>query len=87
MSVPIYYLFGKYVDPLFGVFTGAVAYYLWENHPRTAPPQGSHLADLIKWRFTKPEDRPKHPDWDRIKADLQQMEKELAGPGGQTKQW
>jgi len=40
-------------DPLFGVATGAAAYYLWERDPRNAHSHGpgSTLADLVARRF------------------------------------
>ncbi|KZP01465.1 hypothetical protein CALVIDRAFT_532233 [Calocera viscosa TUFC12733] len=82
MSIPSYYLLGKYIDPFVGVFAGVVAYYLWENHPRTAPPQGSHLVDLLKWKFADKRVEQAKPDWNRIKADLDQMQREVSGTDG-----
>lgn len=40
----------RYVDPLLGVFTGVFAYYLHETHPRTAPPPGQRLTELLEWK-------------------------------------
>jgi hypothetical protein len=33
-----------------GVFTGFFAYYLHETHPRTAPPPGQRLIELVRWK-------------------------------------
>ncbi len=41
------------LDPLLGVFTGVFAYYLYENNPRTAPPQQDRLQELITWKRAK----------------------------------
>lgn len=38
------------LDVLLGVFTGAFAYYLYENNPRTAPLEGDRLVNLLKWK-------------------------------------
>ncbi|KAI0082627.1 hypothetical protein K474DRAFT_1702624 [Panus rudis PR-1116 ss-1] len=46
-------LLSKALDPLLGVFTGVFAYYLYENHPRTAPPDGERLIDLARWKWEK----------------------------------
>ncbi len=41
------------LDPVLGVFTGVLAYHLYENNPRTAPPEGNRLFELIKWKRDK----------------------------------
>ena len=41
------------LDPLLGVFTGIVAYYLYENNPRTAVPPDQKLDVLLRWKFDK----------------------------------
>ena len=33
-----------------GVFTGCLAYYLYETHPRTARAPGESLRELVKWK-------------------------------------
>ncbi|KAJ3568567.1 hypothetical protein NP233_g5634 [Leucocoprinus birnbaumii] len=43
----------RYVDPLLGVFTGVLAYYLHETHPRTALPPDQRLTELIRWKREK----------------------------------
>ncbi|RSH85936.1 uncharacterized protein EHS24_004121 [Apiotrichum porosum] len=45
------YLISRTVDPLLGVFTGFLAYYLHETNPRTAPGPGHTLRDLIVWKY------------------------------------
>lgn len=37
-------------DPLLGVFTGFLAYYLAEKNPRSAPPPGERLIELLYWK-------------------------------------
>lgn len=44
------------LDPLLGVFTGALAYYLYETNPRTAPDQ--KLIELTRWKWS---------DWKRAR--------------------
>ncbi|KAH9063338.1 hypothetical protein EDB87DRAFT_1558165, partial [Lactarius vividus] len=41
------------VDPVLGIFTGALAYYLYETNPRTAPPPEEKLDSLIRWKVEK----------------------------------
>jgi len=36
-----------------GIFTGVFAYYLHENHPRTAPPPDQRLLALLQWKREK----------------------------------
>ncbi|OCB87869.1 hypothetical protein A7U60_g5003 [Sanghuangporus baumii] len=43
-------LMGRSVDSLLGVFTGVFAFYLNQTNPRTAPPRGENLMDLIRWK-------------------------------------
>jgi hypothetical protein len=45
------YLLSRTLDPLLGVFTGFLAYYLHETNPRTAPPPGHTLRDLMGWQW------------------------------------
>ncbi|KAF9075214.1 hypothetical protein BDP27DRAFT_1153416, partial [Rhodocollybia butyracea] len=40
------------LDPVLGVFTGFLAYYLYETHPRTALPQDQRLLELVQWRWS-----------------------------------
>lgn len=41
------------LDPLLGVFTGVFAFYLHQTNPRTAPPPGESLKELIEWKRAK----------------------------------
>lgn len=45
------HLLSKTLDPLLGVFTGFLAYYLHETNPRTAPPPGHSMKELIQWQW------------------------------------
>ncbi|OCH92236.1 hypothetical protein OBBRIDRAFT_791470 [Obba rivulosa] len=46
-------LLSRGLDPLLGVFTGVLAYYLYESHPRNEVPPDERLTALIKWKYTK----------------------------------
>lgn len=46
-------LLHRYIDPLLGVFTGVLAYYLHETHPRTALPPDQRLMELLQWKREK----------------------------------
>ncbi|KAL5511077.1 hypothetical protein ACEPAH_4292 [Sanghuangporus vaninii] len=48
MPAPV--LLSRSVDSLLGVFTGVFAFYLNQTNPRTAPPRGENLMDLIRWK-------------------------------------
>lgn len=41
------------LDPVLGIFTGALAYYLYESNPRTAPPLDQRLSELAQWKWSK----------------------------------
>jgi hypothetical protein len=41
------------LDPLLGIFTGALAFYLHETNPRTAPPPDQRLLALVDWKREK----------------------------------
>ncbi|KAF9246324.1 hypothetical protein BU15DRAFT_26676, partial [Melanogaster broomeanus] len=41
------------IDPLLGVFTGCLAYYLYERNPRTAFPPNQQLSSLVQWKWAK----------------------------------
>lgn len=55
--MPRSYLLSRTLDPLLGVFTGFLAYYLHETNPRTAPPQGHTLKELVQWQAADNERR------------------------------
>ena len=46
-------IFSRGLDPFLGVFTGFLAYYLHENHPRTALQAEEKLAELLRWKYSK----------------------------------
>src|SRR6266550_5601077 len=41
------------LDTLLGVFSGVLAYYLNETHPRTARPPEQRLLPLLHWKWAK----------------------------------
>jgi hypothetical protein len=41
------------LDTLLGLFTGVLAYHLWEIHPRTAMPEDQRLVQLLRWKWAK----------------------------------
>lgn len=41
------------MDPVLGVFTGVLAYYLYETNPRTALPPEQKLESLVRWKIEK----------------------------------
>jgi hypothetical protein len=41
------------LDPFVGLFTGVLAFYLHETHPRTARPQEERLVELLRWKYRK----------------------------------
>lgn len=41
------------LDSILGVFTGGLAYYLYESHPRTAMPEELKLKSLLRWKYAK----------------------------------
>ncbi|KAI1795872.1 hypothetical protein LXA43DRAFT_1090504 [Ganoderma leucocontextum] len=46
-------LLSRTLDPILGVFTGMFAYYLYEQHPRTALPEELRLMSLLRWKREK----------------------------------
>jgi len=46
-------LLSRAMDPVLGIFTGALAYYLYETNPRTAPPPEQKLDSLVRWKIEK----------------------------------
>jgi Non-classical export protein 1 len=41
------------LDPLLGIFTGALAFHLHELNPRTAPEPERKLENLVRWKIEK----------------------------------
>ena len=50
-------MFPRGLDPFLGVFTGFLAYYLNENHPRTAVQPEEKLSKLLRWKYSKYQQR------------------------------
>lgn len=46
-------LLSRALDPLMGIFTGALAFYLYEINPRTAPEPEQKLENLVRWKIEK----------------------------------
>ncbi|KAI0647059.1 hypothetical protein C8Q79DRAFT_1009207 [Trametes meyenii] len=65
-------LLSRALDPILGVFTGVLAYTLYETHPRTAMPEELRLKSLLKWKYTR---------WQ------QERERKLLGTGDDTVDW
>ncbi|THH04180.1 hypothetical protein EW145_g5714 [Phellinidium pouzarii] len=81
-------LLSRALDPVLGVFTGALAFYLHEANPRTAPPPGESLRELARWKRAKlaaqrekavsvPEDEP------QLQAGIAELLRD--GEGGNSK--
>ena len=51
--MPRIYLLSRILDPLLGIFTGLLAYHLHENNPRSAPPSGHTLQELVRWQWAE----------------------------------
>lgn len=41
------------LDACLGVFTGVLAYYMYEKHPRNALPPDQKLSELFRWKWAK----------------------------------
>ncbi|KAG6336411.1 hypothetical protein ID866_2684 [Astraeus odoratus] len=75
MSPPV--LLSRGIDPLLGVFTGCLAYYLYETNPRTALTSDQRLTALVQWKWAK---------WKREREEkLTALEKEAAATFSQVK--
>ncbi|KAI0345162.1 hypothetical protein BDW22DRAFT_1354054 [Trametopsis cervina] len=46
-------LLSRVADPLLGVFTGVLAYYLYEINPRNGIFERDRLVELVKWKQEK----------------------------------
>ncbi|KAF5373875.1 hypothetical protein D9758_000630 [Tetrapyrgos nigripes] len=56
-------LLSRTLDPILGVFTGFLAYYMYETHPRNAIPPGETLLELTRWKLEKrQQEGPKKPE-------------------------
>ncbi|KAJ7589017.1 hypothetical protein C8J56DRAFT_29449 [Mycena floridula] len=50
-------LLSPVLDTFLGVFTGVLAYYLYENHPRNMGKiaEGEKLPELLRWKWERSE--------------------------------
>ncbi|TYJ59101.1 hypothetical protein B9479_000090 [Cryptococcus floricola] len=73
---PRTYLLSRTLDPLLGAFTGVFAYYLNETNPRTAPPPGHTLKELVSWRWTESKqlrearEKEELEEWEKVTRQL-----------------
>ncbi|BEI84303.1 hypothetical protein CcaverHIS002_0409070 [Cutaneotrichosporon cavernicola] len=72
--MPRNYLLSRTLDPLLGVFTGFLAYYLHETNPRTAPPPGHTLKDLVGWQVAENKQRAEEASAANAAADSAELE-------------
>ncbi|VDB83057.1 unnamed protein product [Peniophora sp. CBMAI 1063] len=71
MNRPV--LLSKGLDPVLGVFTGLLAYYLHETNPRTAPPPDQTLSALVGWRMEKRRQEQLQKDQEAETGDWKQV--------------
>ncbi|KAG8938184.1 hypothetical protein FRC04_009316 [Tulasnella sp. 424] len=74
MSGP-HYLLSKGLDPILGVLTGILAYRLSESNPRTAPPPGETLGELVKWKYqgwkaSREVGQKEEPNWEEVVQNI-----------------
>lgn len=78
--MPKVYLLSRTLDPLLGIFTGLLAYHLHETNPRSAPPAGHTLRELISWKWdTSREARAAREAGEAGGEEWERMRKELEG--------
>ncbi|WVQ90173.1 hypothetical protein IAS59_003950 [Cryptococcus gattii] len=71
------YLLSRTLDPLLAVFTGLFAFYLNQNNPRTAPPPGHTLQELLRWKWAESKkirearDKEASEEWEKVARELQ----------------
>lgn len=70
------YLLSRTLDPLLAVFTGLFAFYLNQNNPRTAPPPGHTLQELLRWKWAESKkirearDKEASEEWEKVAREL-----------------
>lgn len=78
--MPKVYLLSRTLDPLLGLFTGLLAYHLHETNPRSSPPVGHTLRELLAWKWGAARERRAMVDnaaeadtveWDRVRRELE----------------
>jgi hypothetical protein len=77
---PKVYLLSRTLDPILGVFTGLLAYQLHETNPRSAPPPGHTLRELLSWQWGETqkrkgqreldEERRGGEEWERVRKEM-----------------
>jgi hypothetical protein len=53
MFFEVFTVYNSVLDPMLGIATGVLAYYLYENHPRTKLPTEKTLGNLVNWKWSK----------------------------------
>lgn len=79
--MPKVYLLSRTLDPLLAVFTGLLAYHLHETNPRSAPPAGHTLRELVGWQWGAMRERRLArergdegvgaEEWERVRKELE----------------
>jgi hypothetical protein len=78
---PKVFLLSRTLDPLLGVFTGLLAFHLHETNPRSAPPPGHSLSELISWKWSDVKTKRAMKDnegegdvaWESVQKELEGM--------------
>lgn len=64
-------LLSRTLDPFLGIFTGVLAYKLWENNPRSNVDPDQRLGALIRWKMAKTRaERDEQMRRDELKAQV-----------------
>lgn len=62
-SLDVFTSVRRSLDTFLGVFSGVLAFYMNETHPRTARPPEQRLLPLLRWKWAKYQgQRTKHLD-------------------------
>lgn len=80
---PKVFLLSRTLDPLLGVFTGLLAFHLHETNPRSAPPPGHSLSELISWKWSDAKTKRAMRERESVEGDVawESVQKELEGLG------
>ncbi|WVQ74463.1 hypothetical protein IAR50_004064 [Cryptococcus sp. DSM 104548] len=88
---PRTYLLSRTLDPILGAFTGVFAYYLNETNPRTAPPPGHTLSELVSWRWNESKqlrqarEKEELEEWEKVTRQLGVVTEPADTPAVETK--
>ncbi|EIW65825.1 hypothetical protein TREMEDRAFT_35791 [Tremella mesenterica DSM 1558] len=77
--MPKIYLLSRTLDPILGIFTGLLAYHLHESNPRSAPPPGHTLRELVRWKWGSPAGSSETASSDHSDGELGELLKALEG--------